>query len=67
LHGDNDTDVPHQQSVAMAAELSARASFTRFSRSREAGTGFDGRGMQDAGVSAAFDKIEMFLKQHLGK
>jgi acetyl esterase/lipase len=66
LHGDNDTDVPHQQTVAMAAELK-RAGVVHELISIEGGEhGFDGR-MQDTQVSAAFDKIEKFLKKHLGK
>jgi len=67
LHGDNDTDVPHQQSVSMAAELKRAGVVHELISIKGGGHGFDGRGMQDAGVSAAFDKIEMFLKKHLGK
>jgi dipeptidyl aminopeptidase/acylaminoacyl peptidase len=66
LHGDKDTDVPHEQSVAMAAELK-RAGVEHELISIKGGEhGFDNRGMQDANVSAAFDKIETFLKEHLG-
>jgi acetyl esterase/lipase len=66
LHGDKDTDVPHQQSVAMAAELKRAGVVHEFISIKGGGHGFDGR-MQDANVSAAFDKIEIFLKKHLGK
>jgi len=67
LHGDNDTDVPHQQSVAMAAELKRAGVDHEFISIKGGGHGFDGKGMQDTDVSAAFDKIELFLKKHLGK
>jgi acetyl esterase/lipase len=67
LHGDNDTDVPHDQSVAMAAELKRAGVAHEFISIKGGGHGFDGRGMQDADVSAAFDKVETFLKKHLGK
>jgi acetyl esterase/lipase len=66
LHGDNDTDVPHQQSVAMAAELKRVGVVHEFLSIKGGGHGFDGKGMQDADVSAAFDKIEMFLRKHVG-
>jgi acetyl esterase/lipase len=67
LHGDNDTDVPHEQSVAMAAELKRAGVVHELISIKEGEHGFDGRGMQDAQVSAAFDRIEMFLKKHLGE
>jgi acetyl esterase/lipase len=67
LHGDNDTDVPHQQSVAMAAELKRLGVVHEFISIKGGGHGFDAKGMQDGNVSAAFDRIEVFLKSHLGK
>ncbi|MGH7169179.1 MAG: alpha/beta hydrolase [Gemmataceae bacterium] len=67
LHGDKDTDVPHAQSVAMAAELKRVGVVHEFISIRRGGHGFDGKGMKDAKVSAAFDKIEKFLKKHVGK
>jgi acetyl esterase/lipase len=66
LHGDNDTDVPHEQSVAMAAALKRAGVIHELISIKGGGHGFDSR-MQNANVSAAFDKVEMFLKQHLGK
>lgn len=66
LHGDNDIDVPHQQSVDMAAELKRAGVVHEFISIKGGGHGFDGKGMEDADVSAAFDKIEKFLKQHVG-
>jgi acetyl esterase/lipase len=67
LHGDSDTDVPYQQSVDMAAELKRVGVVHEFISIKGGGHGFDSKGMQDAGVSAAFDEIERFLKKHLGK
>lgn len=67
LHGDKDTDVPHQQSVAMAAELKRVGVAHEFISIEGGEHGFDGKGMKDADVSAAFDKIERFLKKHVGK
>lgn len=67
LHGDKDTDVPHAQSVAMAAELKRVGVVHEFISIKGGGHGFDGKGMQDAGVSAAFDRIEKFLRKHVGK
>jgi acetyl esterase/lipase len=67
LHGDNDTDVPHQQSVAMAAELKRVGVMHEFLSINGGGHGFDAKGMKDADVSMAFDKIEAFLKKHVGK
>jgi acetyl esterase/lipase len=66
LHGDNDTDVPHEQSVAMAAELKRAGVPHELISIKGGGHGFDSK-MQDADVSAAFDKIELFLKKHLAK
>jgi dipeptidyl aminopeptidase/acylaminoacyl peptidase len=67
LHGDNDTDVPHQQSVAMAAELKRVGVAHDFVSIKGGGHGFDGKGMNDPTVSAAFGTIEVFLKKHLEK
>jgi acetyl esterase/lipase len=65
LHGDNDTDVPHGQSVAMAAELKRVGVDHEFISIKGGGHGFDGKGMKDVNVSTAFDQIERFLKKHL--
>ncbi len=67
LHGDKDTDVPHAQSVAMAAELKRVGVVHEFITIKGGGHGFDGKGMNDADVSAAFDRIETFLKKYVGK
>jgi acetyl esterase/lipase len=67
LHGDKDIDVPHVQSVAMAAELKRVGVVHEFISIPGGGHGFDGKGLSDPDVSAAFDKIEKFLKDHVGK
>lgn len=67
LHGDQDTDVPYAKSVGMAAEL-RRVGVDHELVSVPGGEhGFDAKGMKDADVSAAFDRIEMFLSKHVGK
>src|ERR1043165_5705661 len=67
LHGDNDTDVPHQQSVDMAKELKRVGVPHEFISLPGYGHGFDGKGMKDAKVAAAFDQVEAFLKKHVGR
>lgn len=65
LHGDNDTDVPHQQSVDMANELKRVGVVHEFISIKGGGHGFDGKGMKDADVARSFDRIEAFLKTHV--
>jgi acetyl esterase/lipase len=67
LHGDKDTDVPHQQSVDMAAELKKHGVVHDFISIKNGGHGFDGAGMKDAKVAAAFDQVIAFLKKHTAK
>lgn len=67
LHGDKDTDVPYAKSVDMAAELKRVGVVYEFISVANGGHGFDAKGMKDADVSAAFERIEMFLDQHVGK
>jgi acetyl esterase/lipase len=67
LHGDKDIDVPHDQSVAMAAELKRAGVVHEFISVKGGGHGFDAKGLKDPGVSAAFDRIEAFLKKQVGK
>jgi acetyl esterase/lipase len=67
LHGDNDTDVPHQQSVDMARELKRAGVPHEFLSLKGYGHGFDGRGMKDARVAEAFDRVQAFLKKHTGR
>lgn len=65
LHGDNDTDVPYQQSVDMAKELKRVGVEHELITIKGGGHGFDGKGMKDANVAEAFDRIETFLKKHV--
>ncbi|MBI2807353.1 MAG: alpha/beta hydrolase [Planctomycetes bacterium] len=67
LHGDNDTDVPYEQSVAMAKELKRVGVVHKLVSMKGYGHGFDGKGMKDTKVAAAFDQIEVFLKKHVSK
>ncbi|MBM3992958.1 MAG: alpha/beta hydrolase [Planctomycetes bacterium] len=65
LHGDNDTDVPYQQSVDMARELRRVGVEHELITIKGGGHGFDGKGMMDANVAHAFDRIEAFLRKHV--
>ncbi|HEX7376044.1 MAG TPA: alpha/beta hydrolase [Pirellulales bacterium] len=67
LHGDKDTDVPYAKSVDMAAELKRVGVVYEFISVPGGEHGFDAKGMKDADVSAAFERIEMFLDHHAGK
>jgi len=65
LHGDKDTDVPYQQSVAMAQELARFGVEHELITIKDGGHGFDGAGTKDPFVAEAFAKILSFLKRHL--
>ena len=65
LHGDNDTDVPHQQSVDMAKELKSKGVPHEFISIKDGKHGFDGKGAKDAQVAAAFEQVMAFLKKHV--
>jgi acetyl esterase/lipase len=64
LHGDDDTDVPYEQSVLMAAAL-ARAGVEHQLLTIPGGEhGFDGR-LDDPVVAAAFAQVLTFLERHV--
>lgn len=65
VHGDKDIDVPYEQSVAMSAELQRAGVANEFITLKGGGHGFGGKGLHDPDVSAAFEKIEQFLKRNL--
>jgi len=65
LHGDNDTDVPFEQSVLMATELERRGVPHEFIAMAGKGHGFD-RDMSDPTIAAAFDRVLSFLKKQRG-
>lgn len=63
LHGDRDTDVPYDQSVLMAHELSLRNVEHRLITMTGLGHGFD-REMGNPVVAAAFADVLAFLDRH---
>ncbi len=65
LHGDKDTDVPYEQSVMMASELQRHGIAHKLITIPGGGHGFDGRIRENPEVSAAFDTVLAFLKQHV--
>jgi acetyl esterase/lipase len=64
LHGDQDTDVPYEQSVLMAAELSRQGIEHTLITIRDGPHGFDGN-TDDPQVKQAFDAVLAFLGKHL--
>lgn len=65
LHGDNDTDVPFEQSVLMAAELKRRGVQHELITMPGLGHVFDAA-MDDPEVVSAFDRVLTFLREQLG-
>jgi acetyl esterase/lipase len=66
LHGDNDTDVPHEQSVLMAKELERHGVQHELITMRGRGHGFDAT-MWDPAIAQTFDRVLAFLKQQLDR
>ncbi len=64
LHGDNDTDVPFEQSEQMARELRLHGIEHELIRIPRGEHGFDGR-MTSPDISAVFQQVINFLKEHL--
>ena len=64
LHGDQDTDVPYQQSVLMAAELSRQGVENTLITIHDGPHGFDWN-EDDPQVKDAFDAVLAFLGKHL--
>lgn len=64
LHGDVDTDVPHQQSALMAQVLSQHRVKHELITMTGLGHGFDGK-MDDPPVKEAFGKVLGFLEEAL--
>jgi acetyl esterase/lipase len=79
LHGDKDTDVPFEESVRMAAALTAVGVPHRLIRMRNYDHLFDvfptgwtipdaePLGLKDRKVSAAYDVVVAFLRKHVGR
>ncbi|HRW08869.1 MAG TPA: alpha/beta hydrolase [Caldilineaceae bacterium] len=63
LHGDQDTDVPYEQSVLMAAALAQQNVTHELVTMAGYDHGFDGD-MDDPAVQAAFAKVLAFLDSH---
>src|SRR5262245_15959127 len=64
LHGDEDTDVPFEQSVLMAKEFERHGVQHEFIRMAGRGHGFDGA-MWDPMITATFDRVLTFLEKQL--
>jgi acetyl esterase/lipase len=68
LHGDQDTDVPCEQSILMAKALERQHVPHELIILPGYGHGFNrtGDGIKDRAVAQAFERVLAFLKQHLG-
>lgn len=64
LHGDKDTDVPYQQSVTMAEELTRVGVENRLITIADGPHGFDQQ-MDAPQVKSAFEIVARFLETHL--
>jgi acetyl esterase/lipase len=64
LHGDQDTDVPHDQSAQMARELERKKIEHKLVTLEGRGHGFDSRILTDKSASDAFDVALRFLESH---
>ncbi len=64
LHGDQDTDVPYEQSAAMAAALEQKGIKNQLVTVKGVGHGFDGDG-KNAAVKEIFEDVVHFLQAHL--
>ena len=64
LHGDQDTDVPYEQSATMASALAAAGVDSELITIPGGGHGFDAQ-MDKPEVSGAFTSVLRFLEQHL--
>jgi acetyl esterase/lipase len=67
LHGDQDTDVPYQQSVLMAEEMKRQHVRHELIKMPGRGHGFDGGrdAMKDPVIAKTFDRVVAFLHEHL--
>ncbi|MCJ8331635.1 MAG: prolyl oligopeptidase family serine peptidase, partial [Lentisphaeria bacterium] len=65
LHGENDTDVPYEQSVLMAAEFAKHGVEHAFVSIPDGAHGFDWA-MDKPLVKDAFQDVLKFLNKHMG-
>lgn len=66
LHGDNDTDVPYEQSALMAKEFERHGVQYELITMPGRGHGFDGT-MWDPAIAQTFDRVLAFLKKQLDR
>lgn len=66
LHGDQDADVPFEQSVRMAAQLERQRVEHELVRIRGGGHGFD-MDLSNPQVASALDRVSAFLRAKLGQ
>jgi len=66
LHGDNDTDVPFEQSVLMARELQRHGVKHEFIVMTGRGHGFDMK-MSDPVIASTFDRVLAFVQKQLSR
>lgn len=66
LHGDQDTDVPYEQSVLMYEKLKEKGIYTELITIKGADHVFDQQ-FKDAAVQEAFMNVVDFLRSHLGE
>jgi len=66
LHGDQDTDVPYEQSVLMTEALERHGVEHELISVPDRGHGFDvdGEGMRDPAIYRVFDRLLAFLETH---
>jgi len=65
LHGEEDTDVPFEQSVFMAEAFKRHNVAYEFITKPDWGHVFDGAGMEDSAVQEAFDQVLTFLEKYV--
>jgi len=65
LHGEDDTDVPFEQSVMMAESFVRHGVDYEFITRPDWGHGFDYDSMEDSEVREAFNRVLKFLKKHV--
>ena len=64
LHGDQDTDVPYEQSLQMSAQLKQHKVENELITIKDGPHGFDSN-TKDPVVKLALERVVVFLKQHL--
>jgi dipeptidyl aminopeptidase/acylaminoacyl peptidase len=66
LHGDQDTDVPYEQSVLMAKMLERQQVEHQLITMTNRGHGFDGgrKAAEDPVIAESFERVLAFLKRH---